>query len=254
MTDQTFNQAIISDGDNDLSTPIQVLEIENDPTPASTPNSIGMEPIEPVHGSQRVENFASLPSSNASLGGESSTPTALGGINAHRKNLIRAYQYWMDKLVPYWKGRWAFTIFLLFIFALRVYYLSGFYIVAYALAIYMLSLLMGFLTPKIDPSLMVLEESVEEENPSLLPTKKNDEFKPFIRRLPEFKFWNSCTNGTIISIFCTFFEALNVPVYWPILVIYFITLFAVTMKRQIQHMIKHKYVPITNIGKPRFDK
>jgi hypothetical protein len=41
----------------------------------------------------------------------------------------------------------------------------------------------------------------------------------------------------------TFFEIFDVPVFWPILLLYFIVLFIITMKRQIKHMIKHKYVP-----------
>ena len=56
---------------------------------------------------------------------------------------------------------------------------SGFYIITYALGIYNLNLLLGFLTPQVDPEL---------EGPTL-PSKKEDEFRPFVRRLPEFKFW-----------------------------------------------------------------
>ena len=56
---------------------------------------------------------------------------------------------------------------------------TGFYIVTYALGIYNLNLLLGFLTPQVDPEL---------EGPTL-PSKKEDEFRPFVRRLPEFKFW-----------------------------------------------------------------
>ena len=67
--------------------------------------------------------------------------------------------------------------------------------------------------------------------------------RPFARRVPEFKFWYACTRGTITGLFMTFFEIFNIPVFWPILLIYFIILFVVTMKRQIKHMIKHKYVP-----------
>lgn len=41
--------------------------------------------------------------------------------------------------------------------------------------------------------------------------------------------------------FCmTFFEFFDVPVYWPILLLYFLSLFILTMKRQIRHMIKHR--------------
>lgn len=62
---------------------------------------------------------------------------------------------------------------------LNILQLQGFYIVTYALGIYNLNLLLGFLTPQIDPEL---------EGPTL-PSKSEDEFRPFVRRLPEFKFW-----------------------------------------------------------------
>ena len=35
----------------------------------------------------------------------------------------------------------------------------------------------------------------------------------------------------------------NIPLFWPILLLYFIVLFMLTMKRQIKHMWKHKYAP-----------
>jgi len=41
----------------------------------------------------------------------------------------------------------------------------------------------------------------------------------------------------------TFFSIFDIPVFWPILLLYFFALFFLTMKRQIKHMIKHKYVP-----------
>ncbi|CAG0907746.1 unnamed protein product [Cyprideis torosa] len=77
-----------------------------------------------------------------------------------------------------------------------------------------------------------------------------------MRRLPEFKFWYSMTKATLIALVCTCFEFLNIPVFWPILVMYFITLFLVTMKRQIKvsrkdHMIQYKYLPFT-WGKPKY--
>ncbi len=75
----------------------------------------------------------------------------------------------------------------------------------------------------------------------------------------------------MIALFCTFFDFFNIPVFWPILVMYFITLFCITMKRQIkvgerteqplidktnlldllQHMIRYRYIPFT-WGKPKF--
>lgn len=46
----------------------------------------------------------------------------------------------------------------------------------------------------------------------------------------------------------TFFPVFDVPVFWPILLCYWIVLFVLTMRRQIAHMIKFKYIPF-NIGK-----
>merc|ERR1719427_1895736 len=122
----------------------------------------------------------------------------------------------------------------MFSFLLRIFYVQGWYIVTYALAIYHLNLFLAFLTPKMDPAMAEMDD---EDGPDVLPTKQNEEFRPFIRRLPEFKFWYSATKATVIGFFCTFFELFNVPVFWPILVMYFITLFCITMKRQIKHMI-----------------
>ncbi len=39
----------------------------------------------------------------------------------------------------------------------------------------------------------------------------------------------------------TFFSVFDVPVFWPILLLYWLVLVFVTMKRQIRHMIKHRY-------------
>lgn len=120
----------------------------------------------------------------------------------------------------------------------------------YALGIYHLNLFIAFLTPKIDPAMdfdgkFTVIHSVyvlctltfmllaEETGPEL-PTRANEEFRPFIRRLPEFKFWYSVSKSTVIALICTFFDCFNVPVFWPILVMYFITLFCITMKRQIK--------------------
>lgn len=63
----------------------------------------------------------------------------------------------------------------------------------------------------------------------------------------------SSTRAIIIAMCCTLFDALDIPVFWPILLIYFCILFAITMRRQIRHMIKYKYVPFT-VGKKQYGK
>ena len=206
----------------------------------------------------------------------------------------------IDSTAPYTVQRWAATGALLFLFMLRIVLAEGWYIgtwarecvctdaVCYALVIYLLNLFLAFLTPKCDPALEsdLAAQDVEEGEPGLPtsaraaassgglmssvfhPTQQDgdqDEFRPFIRRLPEFKvgcwtmltqFWLSATQATLLSIFATFFEAFNIPVFWPVLVVYFMVLFVLTMRRQIQyvrgclprHMIQYKYLPF-DIGR-----
>ena len=67
----------------------------------------------------------------------------------------------------------------------------------------------------------------------------------------------------VVAFVLTFFSVFNIPVFWPILVLYFIILFGLTMKRQImvssslcfslplyislfsQHMIRFRYLPFS---------
>lgn len=150
------------------------------------------------------------------------------------------YQQLLDKMNRYPLLRWTGSIILLILFILRIVIYQGWYVIAYGLFIYLLNLLIFFLSPQVDP---------EDEEKSELPL--SDEVKPFIRKLPEFKFWYSLTRATLISLFLTLFRIFDIPVYWPILLGYFILLFIFTMKQRIQHMIQYKYIPFT-VGKKTY--
>ncbi|WFD01219.1 hypothetical protein MYAM1_003981 [Malassezia yamatoensis] len=178
---------------------------------------------------------------------------------AHKLNM--RVTHYIDSTAPYTLQRWSGTGVLLVLFMLRIVLAEGWYIVCYALFIYLLNLFLAFLTPKFDPALEsdLAAQDVEEGEPGL-PTSASaaassgggglmssvfhpsqnaqdqEEFRPFIRRLPEFKFWLSATQASILSIFATFFEAFNIPVFWPVLVVYFMVLFVLTMRRQIQYV------------------
>jgi len=132
---------------------------------------------------------------------------------------------------------------------IRIIWVQGWYIVAYTLGIYLLNIFLAFISPKFDPSLE--QDEGMEDGTSGLPTKADDEFRPFVRRLPEFKFWYSATRAIVIALFCSFFPFFDLPVFWPVLVVYWFILFVLTMRRQIQHMIKYRYVPFT-VGKTRY--
>lgn len=178
--------------------------------------------------------------------GDSATPSKSGIVVRAYRRYCELHQHYLDRSTPYVIGRWTFWVAIMLLYLIRVYILQGWYIVTYALGIYLLNLFLAFLTPKIDPAL----EDQDEDGPSL-PTKANEEFRPFMRRLPEFKFWYSASKAVTIATICTFFDALNVPVFWPILVMYFIILFTITMKRQIKHMIKYRYLPFSH-GKTKY--
>jgi len=165
--------------------------------------------------------------------------TASPDVSQSMATAQRAFQFWLDKSTIHILPRWAAFLCLLILFFLRIYLIQGFFIVAYGLGIFLLNNFIAFLSPKDDPML-------SDDGPSLPNTSREaSEYRPFTRRLPEFKFWYSCFKGTFVSIGMTFFGIFDIPVFWPILVFYFIMLFFMTMKRQILHMYKHRYVPLS---------
>ncbi|KAF2153809.1 retrieval of early ER protein Rer1 [Myriangium duriaei CBS 260.36] len=174
--------------------------------------------------------------------------TPFAAVSAQTNRVGRLYQSYLDKSTPFTTYRWAGTAFALLLFLTRILIAQGWYIVAYSLGIYLLNLFLAFISPKFDPSLETDEDM--EEGSSALPTK-NEEFKPFVRRLPEFKFWYSATRAIVIAFFCSWSEIFNLPVFWPVLVVYWLILVVLTMRRQIQHMLKYRYVP-WDYGKQQF--
>lgn len=161
--------------------------------------------------------------------------------------ISQRYQHFLDKSTPYILNRWIAFFFIFFVYSLRVFLVQGFYVVSYGLGIYILNLLIAFLSPQVDPEI----QELTDEGPTL-PTRRSDEYRPFVRRLPEFKFWYCLTRAFCIGFVMTFFSVFDVPVFWPILVFYWFMLFTLTMRKQIQHMIKYKYVPFS-FGKKQYD-
>ncbi|KAI3808555.1 hypothetical protein L1987_24508 [Smallanthus sonchifolius] len=174
------------------------------------------------------------------------TDTPAAAVQRWAFVVSQRYQHLLDKSTPFLLYRWIFFCFIAIIYTVRVFFVQGFYVVSYALGIYILNLLIGFLSPQVDPEFQDLSDGPG------LPSRSSDEFRPFVRRLPEFKFWYSITKAFCIAFVLTFFSAFDVPVFWPILLFYWVILFALTMKKQILHMIKYKYVPFS-IGKQRYD-
>jgi hypothetical protein len=181
----------------------------------------------------------------STVNGDGGGPAAV--VSAAITTASRRFQHLLDRSTPHVGRRWLGLGAVAVVYALRAWFVGGYYIVTYALGIYLLNLLIAFLSPQVDPEVA----EVLGEGPSL-PTRASDEFRPFVRRLPEFKFWYSIIKALCIAFVMTFFSIFDVPVFWPILLFYWVVLFTVTMKRQILHMLKYRYVPFT-FGKQRYN-
>ena len=115
-------------------------------------------------------------------------------LDKYRHLAQQRYQQILDTLTPKVGVRWGLAGVTFLLFAVRVWTLHGFYIIAYGLGIYLLNLLIGFLSPRVDPEFAAMDDDDDDAPP--LPTQSEQEFKPFIRRLPEFKFW--CVLASVI--------------------------------------------------------
>ncbi|GAA5878158.1 hypothetical protein JCM3774_004314 [Rhodotorula dairenensis] len=170
-------------------------------------------------------------------------------VRTHHPLSLSSHSRTSYRTTPFPLYRWGSSVGLFLLFALRIFWVQAYYIVAYALGIYLLNLFLAFITPKFDPALEAdMAETDAEEGAPTLPTSKGDvqedgEFRPFIRRLPEFKFWYSATKAIALAFVAAFIPVFDVPVFWPILVMYFCILTFITLKRQVAHMRKYKYLP-----------
>ena len=152
-----------------------------------------------------------------------------------------------DKIIIYRAQRWGVVAVLAVIYFFRVFYKKGYYALTYCIGIHFLNSFIGFISPLDDP-----EDELGVDN-SYLPQRNNEEFRPFQRKVKEFAFWSMMFWTFLVAIIFTFFEAFNIPVFWPLLLIYFILIFFLIMKRQIKHMIKYNYLP-WDTGKKNYGK
>jgi hypothetical protein len=126
-------------------------------------------------------------------GSNHSTDVNISGSSSRadfRTTFWRKYQHYLDVVTPHKTARWIVALVYLVLYGIRAVTANGWYIITYALGIYYLNLLLAFLSPKIDPSYGMTDDDDDEDSEGpQLPMNANEEFRPFIRRLPEFKFW-----------------------------------------------------------------
>ena len=147
------------------------------------------------------------------------------------------FNYIRDKIIIYRFQRWIVVLILTVVYLFRMFYTKGYYALTYCIGIHFLNSFMAFISPLDDP-----EDDLPEES-SHLPQTNSEEFRPFQRKLKEYNFWRVMFWTLLVAIICTFSEAFDLPVFWPLLLFYFILIFILVMRRQILHMIKYKYLP-----------
>ncbi|CAA6673239.1 unnamed protein product [Spirodela intermedia] len=158
--------------------------------------------------------------------GDGAAPTALAKWGS---DVSRVFQYYLDRSTPHTPGRWLGTLAIAMVYTLR----STCY-----------RLLHRYLRSRDLP--------YQPANRRAFVTYRgSDEFKPFMRRLPEFKFWYAITKAFLVAFVMTFFSAFDVPCSGPFYCVIGWFFFFLTMKRQILHMIKYKYIPF-NVGKQKY--
>ncbi|KAG0434747.1 Protein RER1 [Dictyocoela muelleri] len=152
-------------------------------------------------------------------------------------NIIRVY---LDKLIPLHRERWLIFAFTFIFFFARIIYISSHYLITYILSIYLLHALISFLTPKEDN---IPDPFENFDDDVYIPQTIDDEFRPFMRRLPEYDFWSLCMKLVLLALFFTFLPFFDIPVNVPILVIYFIIMVILTARNMYRHMKKYQYNP-----------
>ncbi|CAN0163514.1 unnamed protein product, partial [Ectocarpus sp. 12 AP-2014] len=110
------------------------------------------------------------------------------------------------------------------VFVLRIYTERGWYVVAYSVGILVLNNTVHFVTPQVGP---------DAERLRGLSERRRHRFRLFHPRiggrLGEYPCWRSSQKWLLVAIGMTFFGLFDIPVYTPILVVYFVFLMAFTL-------------------------
>ncbi|KAH0574488.1 RER1-like protein-retention of ER protein [Spironucleus salmonicida] len=120
--------------------------------------------------------------------------------------------------------RWIGTTVLTVFYLLFVLLTHSHYAIVYFLYIYILSAFIQFISPKTGDSTVALPVSTTD-----LADAKN-----YQREMCEFDFWFVATIWTFISLILSFFPFTDIPVFWPVLVLYSIALTIAIVHKELQ--------------------
>ena len=157
-----------------------------------------------------------------------------------KQELLIRFESIILRLKPYVLYRWIGFCLLTFPFIYCMFHFHKFYAIGYIAGFILLENFLKFISPKLDPDLY---------GNDVLPTTNEDgDYKPFIRKLPEFLFWKRSMATMIIAVLCSLVPFLDLPVSGPLLLVYFLFVALISFRQHIMHMIRNHYVPF-DLGK-----
>lgn len=152
--------------------------------------------------------------------------------------LERFDQYVADKILIYIKTRWAIAGFLAFVYVSRVIINGSHVVVSYVAGVYLLHSFVSFMTPDDENIPDPFDADYQD---TYVPNNIDNDYKPYVRKLPEYTLWVFTIQILVIIIILSMFEFADIPVFSPILISYFIFMLVVTLYTVISHSKKYKY-------------
>lgn len=174
---------------------------------------------------------------DATASGGAAAPKTFTTMKAKADRTFRIY---MDKIVPFTAPRWGVFGVLCLLFLLRIILAEGYYVICYGVFIHLLYLTVLVITPRAD-----MEEKLDAHIP-----EHQREKAVFVPKVGEFTVWKQMMRVVLIGFVLSFIPFLDLPVYVPVLVLYFFALVGIQVGTRVQHMIKYKYVPWNTKKKP----
>lgn len=157
-------------------------------------------------------------------------------------NIDSVHQILIDKTGPKIWLRWTFFGVLLLLFFMKIFVTGSHHLIAYCLGVYLVHGFVLFATPKDERIPDPFEEDdINDIENDYTPVSVDNNLRPFIRNMPEFTYWLFCIKIVIGSLLLSMFSFTDIPVYTPILVLYFVFMISATVIKLWRHSSKYNY-------------
>ena len=130
-------------------------------------------------------------------------------------------------------------------------------VVTYLIGFYLLQMMVSYFTPKgLEEEDMGYTEFIGEEGEIVeeeITQLDIDCEKPLVPSISELQIWERVSFAFTMGIVCTFFKQMEIDVFWPLLMVYFVVLVCYTIQKIIKKMEKYRYSISDFIKKPASD-